>query len=304
MEMKQNDLNNRASKANNSSRRPSLNQQRSICIPDNQMQLLTSLKKRHFLTFKKIITSTAVNVNYCYDYPDYKTCLEIACCDHTPKFVDLLLRHGADPNIRNPHHNRAALHFAIERADVEIVKLLLKVDNIDVNVLSNGNTPLVKLVKQIEEDEDNMDKYIKCCELLLKANADVNIPDANGKSAIYLAVLNKYGKIVELILDSKMDVDIDSYKDRCGKCVRDLIYMSNIYTKPLPEYSDKRKAIILQEKMMLIRMLHQEDEEQFVETLKNFITSTGVGVVNLDNNVETLLQVMRLQRLTSCSSKT
>ncbi|XP_044734770.1 transient receptor potential cation channel protein painless [Chrysoperla carnea] len=286
-------------------KRPStiiLERTNSLCTKsDNQQQLLNALRNRHIITFKKIITSSAVDVNYCYEYPDYKTCLELACCEHTPEFVDLLLRHGANPNLINTHHNRAAIHFAVERADSEIVKRLLREPKLDVNILSQGNTPLALIIKQIVDDEDNLDKYIECIQLLLKANADVNIPDAKGATPIYLAAKNGYKQIVALILEqSIINVDIDSYKDRSGKTARDLILNKNLYTKTLPKYIEKRSET---NKSKLYILLSQCNEEDFIEQLKNYINTSGSDILDSNNGLYTLLQLACEKGLDKCVAR-
>jgi len=43
---------------------------------------------------------------------------------------------------------------------------------------------------------------------LIRAGADVNVVDNNGKTALMLAVINGYQSLVELLLDNNADVTV------------------------------------------------------------------------------------------------
>ena len=66
---------------------------------------------------------------------------------------------GIDPNVCGPKYT--FLLYSCEIGEIEIVKMLLENDNIDVNIysFSNGNTPLITAINN---------KNIEIAELLIK----------------------------------------------------------------------------------------------------------------------------------------
>ncbi|ORX81437.1 ankyrin, partial [Anaeromyces robustus] len=85
---------------------------------------------------------------------------------------------------------------------VEIVQLLLKHPDIDVNFQNNkGFTPLIRAAKDGKKE---------IVELLLKhPNVDTNVQDNEGRTALFYAIYFGYKEIVKLILKLSNNIDIN-----------------------------------------------------------------------------------------------
>ncbi|KAL3476831.1 ankyrin repeat-containing domain protein [Aspergillus californicus] len=78
-----------------------------------------------------LIHDPRVNINY-QDYNYMRTPLMWASTHNRPRVVKALLEAGADPNLRSPNHG-TALYDAVSAGRLEIVKLLLADERVDVN---------------------------------------------------------------------------------------------------------------------------------------------------------------------------
>ena len=97
-----------------------------------------------------------------------------------------------NPNCCND--NDTLLSFFCEVNEIEMVKILLSKDNIDVNasIPKNGNTPLLVAIIQ---------KNIEISELLINdKRTDINMKNFENQSPLIQAVSSHLGKIVSLLL--------------------------------------------------------------------------------------------------------
>ena len=110
------------------------------------------------------------------------TPLHIAVFHKLPRLVQLLLEKGADPNLLLPSQSgneRTALNMAVSGGATEIVDLLLK-NKADVNARDhNGDTPLVRAMRERNQ---------QMAELLLTKGADPNAPDVYGFPPLHVAL--------------------------------------------------------------------------------------------------------------------
>jgi ankyrin repeat protein len=91
------------------------------------------------------------------------------------------------------------LHVAVMNKDVEMVRLLLAVDNIDVNCGDNLMSTLCYAVRR---------GYTEIVELLLgNEGMDPDAEDSDGNSALHLAVESRNVEIVRLLVNSKATID-------------------------------------------------------------------------------------------------
>ena len=129
---------------------------------------------------------TPVNVQA----PDGTTPLMVAALHGTPAALELLLRHGADPNAVNKD-GASALLYAV--GDLHKVRLLLD-GGAQANVRSTlGNTPLIAAASH----DDNL----SVVKLLLEQGADLHARYKNEVSALTAAVLASDADAVQFLLD-------------------------------------------------------------------------------------------------------
>lgn len=120
----------------------------------------------------------------------------------------LLLERGADPNL----HGDALLASAVYQNNIELTRLLLE-NGADPNIgYKYGSIPLLKAVEQ---------RGIGIIKVLLKSGADVNVTDKTGKTPLMAAASR--GKendkdIVELLVKNGANLKA---KDKNGKTVMD-----------------------------------------------------------------------------------
>ncbi|KAJ8319908.1 hypothetical protein KUTeg_001495 [Tegillarca granosa] len=77
--------------------------------------------------------------------------------------VKNLLNAGSDPNIHDVEES-TPLHEAVERCHTEVVKILIKNVNTDINAKNKlGQTPLIKAVGQSLEEPDSAGKTPVSC---------------------------------------------------------------------------------------------------------------------------------------------
>ncbi len=159
------------------------------------------------------------------------------------EIVKLLLDvEGIDVNMQTSNGYNSLL-LASRNGFTEIVKLLLEVDDIDVNMQdSSGFTALILISKN---------GFTKIVKLLLEVDdIDVNMQDSNGFTALIRASTLGYDKIVEMLLEvDDIDVKIQNNYGRtalmsaaCGhnEIVKLLISKGANSIKPLDpnEYKD------------------------------------------------------------------
>lgn len=143
-------------------------------------------------------------------YRSGRTPLMLACegigpdGDYSPqylKMVKLLLKHGADPNIKSggPLEQETALMMALEMNNIETARLLIE-NGADVNAAdAAGITPLM-----IAARRGNTEGVM----MLLKRGAGVNARDEDGENALFGAVRYGHNIIVKLLIDNKIELDV------------------------------------------------------------------------------------------------
>ncbi|KAI1129178.1 ankyrin repeat-containing domain protein [Nemania abortiva] len=117
--------------------------------------------------------------------------------------VALLLEHGADVN----HSRRdkiSPLLFAVWKKDVSLVKLLLKQENVDVNILdASSRTPLIQGLAHEE-----------ITKLLLEKGADPNLHPNGTEPALVQAIRDNHEAAVRLLIQHNACIDPpDDHRD-------------------------------------------------------------------------------------------
>ncbi|XP_077292371.1 transient receptor potential cation channel family member painless [Arctopsyche grandis] len=268
----------------------------SSLFSDPQEQLRAALTQRDLRAFRRHLNSGSVDIEHCYEYPDYKTCLELACSERgTSEYVKLLLNENADVNKVNDTHAKSPLHFAAETGDVNIIKALLGKDDLDINILSKGNTALHLAIKQIDEietddRESRLKDYEDIIELLVKAGIDVNIPDQKNVTPVHSAAKQGLENVVKIMIDySENPIDLDSYKDRRQKTARTMIQTSFPHLLERLSKNASSKEVVNIHK--LFSHLSGHDEDKFLKDFEKIKKTDEFPKLLGDNNgLYTLLQ--------------
>lgn len=114
--------------------------------------------------------------------------------------VRFILQRGVDPNSVLASNGHSSLHAASIHGHLDIVNLLLHIHNINLNLSDVvGMTPLMVAVEN---------GRIEVVEKLLKAGADINHVSCEGKTALYLAVLNSSISLLQLLLSFQPALDV------------------------------------------------------------------------------------------------
>ncbi|KAL1618730.1 hypothetical protein SLS56_010460 [Neofusicoccum ribis] len=131
----------------------------------------------------------------------------ILATDHQRRdTVATLLEHGAFVNVRGGVDDASALHYAVDRGDEDILRLLLE-NHADLNLLdSYDDSPLMCASRN---------GNIEAVELLLQYNADVNEAaqatpeesDANGWTALCYAAWFGHVEVAQQLLNAQADVE-------------------------------------------------------------------------------------------------
>lgn len=132
----------------------------------------------------ELLASHGANLNEVFDFGDgtVSNPLNICISVNRTDLADILLNHGANPNLRD-YNGRTSLVFAVVTSD-EMVKVFLE-HGADPNITDNeGRTPLMLAAI----DGGSVPDVI---EDLITHGADVNIQDNNGLSALMWAVIGR-----------------------------------------------------------------------------------------------------------------
>jgi len=212
--------------------------------------LLNALQSRDFDCFKNKVEDNLrkqppiLNINYVYPDHSEQTCLDIASKNGLAKFVEFLLRKGANPNRVNGVHNRAPIHFATEGGHVDALAALLAEQTINPNLKAAGQTALHIAVRK---------KNIACASLLLDRGARVNVPDNKGMTALHLAATKNQRDMVELL---------EKYQQ----------YLNRSYQNIKSQYqSDQTTPEVIEEKLPGLLPSKQENREINLDNLKDYL---------------------------------
>ena len=135
-----------------------------------------------------------------------QTALWLACCDGQDKFVKILLRAGANPNITDKYGD-SILHSAINgHCSKETVQEIIN-HGAHINAANeNGTTALLLACSTAQEE---------LAKLLLRTGADPNIPDADDDISLHSAIAAECKKeTLEELIDCGADVNALNNRSR------------------------------------------------------------------------------------------
>jgi ankyrin repeat protein len=152
----------------------------------------------------------------------YGNALHIAACREDPRFVECLLKAGAEPNEYNAR-GRSALHEAVLNGFIDTIKALID-GGADVNQpmrdetktesfwsrgmynTVDGSTPLIQACG-FSLFRPKSELAVNIARLLLSRGADPGLQDSSGMTALHYAVMRPYPALIRLLIDAGSPLD-------------------------------------------------------------------------------------------------
>lgn len=234
--------------------------------------LIDATQENDIKTIKSILFNNNVDIDQ-YDHFG-RTPLIYATIYQYVDIVELLLKHGADPQLYDQDNLKSCLHYASENGNIEITLLLLKYQAQVSTQDDLKRTPLHSAI--------NMGN-LEISKLLIKYGADVNNKSINGLTPLHYAAQLGFNDIIETLI--KKGAIIDS-KDK--KLQTPFIYAC-IHGKTLSAYLLIKKGAYIGH-----RNLDEYDALQLAilnnkESTVEFLLNMGFPVNNIAvNNNSTL----------------
>ncbi|KAK3593530.1 hypothetical protein CHS0354_037057 [Potamilus streckersoni] len=144
---------------------------------DSRTALHIAVYKNEIEQVIDCIKKKDVNLNV----TDFKgrTPLFYSACYCRREIMAILLKAGSDPNVADNKGN-TPLHEAVEKSDLDIVHSLVQHGKININLKNNdGQTALMKA---------SYFDYIEILSTLIKEDADPDVQDNNGRTALHIAL--------------------------------------------------------------------------------------------------------------------
>jgi len=163
--------------------------------------LTLSYKQGHLKIFKYLIKFININQkDTCGN-----TIIYYVIDNQDIEMVKNLISIGADINLKNVFNN-SVLDHAISQGNIEMVKVLLENDNILLNeVNSQGETPLISIIKTIDYEMEEKEEIINA---LIKKGSKVNVIDKYGNSPLIYALRNNYSSISKQLIKAGAFINI------------------------------------------------------------------------------------------------
>jgi ankyrin repeat protein len=157
-------------------------------------ELIDAAKSGDVREVERLIRS-GVHLNISRDDDDGWSALVMASYWNHPEVVKLLIRSGADLNIRGDG-GKTALIFASRFNNIEVVKLLIR-SGADLNIRDNwGSTALIWA---------SLHNQIEVVKLLIEAGANLNIRSDGGRTALIWNSIENNIEVVKLLLENFAD---------------------------------------------------------------------------------------------------
>ncbi|GFU11197.1 ankyrin-3 [Nephila pilipes] len=126
------------------------------------------------------------------------TPLHIAAEKGNTNLVEILLEEKADVFITD-YRNRSVIELAVLSNQLDVVKLLVQMENIDVNLKSKDDFTLLHF--------SALSGSIDITEYLVEKRADIDAKDMYGSKPIHMAIRKGFTNIVDFFLSCNMKID-------------------------------------------------------------------------------------------------
>lgn len=158
------------------------------CSSVGRSPLMEATLKGHPFIAEYLITQHNANVDS-FDF-NHDTALIQAARNNNEGVVKVLLDHNANIKSKNKYDGHAAYYAALN-GDLNILKLLVEKDKEVINLKGSfGCTPLIAASEE---------GCIDVCKYLVENNADINLQDDSGVTALQVAATNHHAEIIQLL---------------------------------------------------------------------------------------------------------
>lgn len=203
--------------------------------------------------------------------------LQNPCPDIIPRLIDWELKHGANINEQN-ESGETVLYYAILRCDfdvvLDVVELLLK-SGVNPNICGKNNeSPLMVAISSKREELSWKQQKIVLVNLLLEHQADPNLQDKDGYTALMCAIQERDIEIVETLFEYGVNANL---KNSNGMSALDMtknltfrasIHDHNGYYKALENYEKAIEINKQLETMLTEYMAGNYKKREDLENLK------------------------------------
>jgi len=157
----------------------------------------------------KVLLRNKADINGFNGPDDEWTCFHTAVKVSILEVVNMLLadeRLNVNARMKSSGLKFSALHLAVRRGNVEIAENILKIENVDINIMSSFNrTPLYDAVLICCNEHSSAN--FKIINILLENGADPNIGNFKNNTPLIVATEHNNYELVKLLLDYAADMD-------------------------------------------------------------------------------------------------
>lgn len=182
---------------------------------------------------------------------------------------------GADLNAR--WRGMTPLYNACRSGWGDVVELMIK-KGADVDAESYGETPLLKVAGRRVND-------VNLARILLNNDADVNAKNADGNTALYLAILNKNSAMIKLLLDNGADMYIKNKRgDTPARYILSQKSMPSVSFEN-PELIISAQSFLLGKSVVTIGVANKTKKFMKVRQIAVYFNGDLVGELSVDKNI-------------------
>ncbi|CAL4097845.1 unnamed protein product [Meganyctiphanes norvegica] len=227
------------------------------------------------------------DINYIHRHPVQCTLLHIAVQNNQPDLANLLIKHGADPNMRDLRGKKyVALHYAAENGYPQVMQTLLQA-GADPNIKEGefGRTCLHILTLKWKSNEDD---YKECLDMLLDLNkVKIDIQDSQKASPLFLAAVKSWDYMTRQLILRGANIDCSvgnkTAADHIRKKLPGLLESIDfsLIEKPKRHFSEELYDAMKDNDIMEFKKLLDEVDD---------CNEDKVGILEEDHGEYTLLQ--------------
>ncbi|KAL3274655.1 hypothetical protein HHI36_016035 [Cryptolaemus montrouzieri] len=147
----------------------------------------------------EIELTSGVRLRECHCSQDKQKPFMEAVFTGNTELLEICIDQSTNFNVTDAYGD-TAMHIVNDRGDIDMLKILLKMPNIDINVQNaSGMTPLSVAVIAAHEES---------AKILLEHGADPNIADNHGKTPLSFSVSAGNTEVTQLLLEYGADVNV------------------------------------------------------------------------------------------------